>query len=186
MIISLSGTVLHCEPHWLILEVDGIGYQVMISTQVHVSLNSQLRLYCSHQVREDSEQLYGFLTLAERTLFELLLTVSGVGPKSALGILGIGSVDRIQAAIIIGDPTLFESVSGIGKKAAAKIIVELKTKIGGVGDLLPIEAGADSDLLGALESLGYRRAEIMLILGDLPTDLKTISEKVRWALKQLQ
>ncbi len=184
MIASLSGQIVYVGPTWLVLETGGVGYQVFVPSQLSAQVGQPLRLYCSHQVREDSESLYGFASWGERELFEQLLSVSGVGPKSALAILGIGSIDRIQMAILQGEPALFESVSGIGKKAAAKIIVELKTKIGGSGSLLPESEGA-GELVEALEALGYNRAEILPLLRDLPKEHISIQEQIRWALKQL-
>lgn len=184
MIAYLSGHVHHRDAHWLILTVQGVGYQVYVPQQVQANTGSNCELHCSQQVREDSQTLYGFPSLRERLFFELLLTVSGIGPKSALAILGLGSVDRLENAIGAGDPALFETVSGIGKKAAAKIIVELKSKITPGGPILPIEAG-QRDLIDALEQLGYRRHEVAPIIAHLPADLRQLSDQIRWALREL-
>lgn len=185
MIATLTGQVTHQDQNTLILEVGGIGYQISVPKHVPASVGLNLRLYCSHQVRETSNELYGFPNLTEKVLFELLLSVPGIGPKGALSILGIGSVERIETAIINGDTTVFEAVSGIGKKVAAKIIVELKTKIGGVGDLLPNEHGIDAELVNVLEGLGYRKAEFQRFLGNLPADLPDTQGRLRWVLQKL-
>lgn len=187
MIASLSGSVTHRDLSWLILEVGGVGYQVLVPSHIVAPLGSEVTLFTSHQIREDSMHLYGFMTMTERIFFELLLSVSGVGPKSALAIMGIGSVDRISAAIIKGETALFEAVPGIGKKAAAKIIIELKNKVSGLRntDLLPNDATTDTDLVHALESLGYRRVEILPILVELPADVAQLDVQLRWALQRL-
>lgn len=186
MIACLRGRVQYRDLTWVILDVQGVGYQVLVPSHIDAVLGTEVTLYTSHQIREESMNLYGFKTLAERTLFELLLSVSGVGPKSALAIIGIGSVERIQAAIAQGETALFEAVSGIGKKAAAKIIVELKNKVTGLrGDLLPTDQTSGADLVTALEGLGYRRLEILPILVELPADVGELNGQLRWALKRL-
>lgn len=184
MIASLTGDIIHIGVGWILLEVDGVGYQVFVPKHLTNELGQKMRIFCSHQVREDSQTLYGFLTIPERQLFELLLSVGGVGPKSALAIIGIGSIERIETAIFQGEPALFEAVPGIGKKVAARIIVELKTKLGGTGSLLPANDGNDQ-LVEALMALGYRRPEILRVLAELPTGHKALEEQIRWALKRL-
>lgn len=181
MIAALSGKVIHRDLTWLILEVGGVGYQVFTPAQLVAAVGQDLRLFCSHQVREDSQTLYGFATLAERSLFELLLTVSGVGPKSALSIVSSRPVDQVLTAIETTDISLFEAAPGIGKKVAARIIVELRGKI---VDTAP-GAGPEADLIVALESLGYRRAEITPLLRQLPADLADTAARVRWVLREL-
>lgn len=183
MIASLTGEVIAAGQGWLIVEVAGIGYRIFVPPYLLTAVGSKVRLFCSHQVRQDSQALYGFASLVEWELFELLLSVSGIGPKSALSILGIGSADRIRVAILQGDPALFEAVPGIGKKAAAKIIVELKTKIGGSGSLLPVDH--QTELVAALEALGYRSAEILPLLSQLPAEVDDLQAQIRWSLKQL-
>jgi Holliday junction DNA helicase RuvA len=102
-----------------------------------------------------------------------------------MAILAGSPINRIEQAISNGQTSLFEAISGIGKKVAAKIIVELKGKVGGQGPLLPSEGG-DSSLLDALESLGYRKAEVLPILNDLPTSETTLEKQIRWVLKQMK
>jgi len=179
MIAALTGTVLHRAISWLILDVQGVGYQVSVTPRLLAPVGAHVTVYCSHQVREDSETLYGFESLAERALFDLLITVSGVGPKSALAIISASSPDRVQDAISRADTTLFEATPGIGKKVAAKIIVALK------GKLAESAAPGHEDLVTALEGLGYRRPEILATIRELPADLTDIADQVRWALGRL-
>lgn len=179
MIASLTGMVTHREISWLILDVQGVGYQVYIPARLSAPQGARITLFCSHQVREDSETLYGFESLAERSLFELLITVSGVGPKSALAIVSTSAPDRVHDAIYRADTTLFEATPGIGKKVAAKIIVELK------GKLAESSSVGHEDLVTALEGLGYRRPEILSTIRELPTHLVDTAEQVRWALARL-
>ena len=186
MIAYLHGKVLHHLGASIILEVGGVGYQVYLASRQQPAIGQDYEVYCSHQVREDSATLYGFTTPLERTWFELLLSVSGVGPKSALAIVASSQPARLEQAIIAGQTALFEAVSGIGKKVAAKIIVELKGKVGGLGTLLPTETGQDSSLIEALESLGYRRAEMLPILADLPASETSLEAQIRWVLKRVK
>ena len=131
MIAYLEGLVVHREGTSIVILVAGIGYQVFPSAHTSPVVGSQIQLYCSQQVREDSLTLYGLASWLERSWFELLLSVSGVGPKSALAIVGSNPTTRIEQAISDGQTALFEAIPGIGKKVAAKIIVELKGKVGG-------------------------------------------------------
>lgn len=179
MIAFLTGKVIHRDMTWLILGVGGVGYQVYIPPYIAGRVGDELSLYCSHQIREDSQSLYGFPDNAGRALFELLLTVSGVGPKSALAIVSASSAEQIQGAIDAGSTGLFEATPGIGKKVAAKIIVELKGKLAETG------TGAQDDLASALEGLGYRRTEILPVLRQLPAELTDVSAQIRWALARL-
>lgn len=179
MIASLTGNVIHRDLTWLIIDVAGVGYQVYVPGRIDAPVGTSCTLFCSHQVREDSETLYGFVDLAERALFELLITVSGVGPKSGLAIISASPIDRIHDAIAQADTALFEATPGIGKKVAAKIIVELK------GKLVESFTGGSGDLLAALEGLGYRRPEILTVMRELPAEMTDTGEQIRWALARL-
>ena len=184
MIAFLEGQVLQTDGSSAIVLTGCIGYQVYLSARLHLSVGQSCQLYCSQQVREDSLTLYGFATWLERSWFELLLSVSGVGPKSALAIVGSNPIDRIEQAISLGQTALFEAIPGIGKKVAAKIIVELKGRVGGTGPLVPSGTGTDA-VVDALESLGYRKAEVLVIIKDLPPDETKLENQIRWVLKRI-
>lgn len=184
MIAYLKGAILHRSTNWLILETNGVGYRVF--TNIRSSENKvDATLFIHHHIREDQQTLYGFATLAELELFELLITVNGVGPKAAMAILSSSQADRIVNAIAQGDTAVFKAISGIGPKVAAKIIVELKNKVGGVGGYDLAGLGASSEVVDALETLGYKKPEIAVILKDMPTDLADTQAKLKWTLKAL-
>lgn len=185
MIITLSGDVTHCGAGWLILDVGGLGYKIRHKiSDTNYQKGEKLRFFVHHHVREDAEELYGFETLEELELFELLLSVSGVGPKMAMAVMSGAGPEKIQEAIVKGDSTLLTAISGVGRKLAAKIIVELKNKIGGLGeDYLPSES---NDVVEALLSLGYHRPEILAVLKKMPADLEDSQAKIRWTLKNIK
>ncbi|PIT93549.1 Holliday junction branch migration protein RuvA, partial [Candidatus Falkowbacteria bacterium CG10_big_fil_rev_8_21_14_0_10_43_11] len=122
MLSFLRGKILNKSQNFVILEVNNIGYQVFINAGMYADLNigQEAEFYLYHNVREDADDLYGFKDFAELEFFKLLLSVSGVGPKSALGILGLASVTDIKESIGAGDPSLLNKVSGIGKKTAER------------------------------------------------------------------
>ena len=185
MIGYLNGTVKYQSQAWIILDVNNVGYKVF--SNFHGQSGDKVEFFIHEHIREDANDLYGFSTVQEMEFYEILLSVSGVGPKMGLNILTIGSIDRIKGAIIKGDTTLFTTVSGIGKKVAAKIIVELKNKVSSKTDsYLPEEAGEDSDLVEALEQLGYKQVEILDILRDIPDELKGTQSRLTWALREMK
>lgn len=181
MIGSLRGIVLEKGPNWLLLEVGGIGYRVMASPAVVTNVSSeQAFLYVHHHVREDAEDLFGFLALADLELFERLLSISGVGPKVAMTILSVGSSDQVKKAIMSGDLATLTSVPGVGKKTAQKIILELK------GQLVEMEDEAGSgggEVLDALVGLGYAPQQVKDVLKHVKAE--DPAERIKEALKYL-
>lgn len=190
MLAYLHGRILAKSNNYLILEVNSVGYQIFVGEAFLSSLKvgEEQEFYLSHQVREDASDLYGFRNLSELELFQLLLSVSGVGPKSALGVLSIASADDIREAVIRGDAALLTKVAGIGKKTAERVVLELKNKIAKningaiLGATLP--AGL-SDELDALMSLGYSLPDARAALNDLDPGLNDSGERVKAALKKL-
>ena len=162
MIGKLQGIVDYVGDGWIILMAGPVGYKVF--TSEYLTPKSTVILWIETIVREDSWRLFGFTTLASQNLFNQLTTVSGVGPKVALAILSTFKPDTLMSAIATGDTKTISSAPGVGKKVAEKIIVELKSKIGNATfDLSDIgnNGSALPDLLAALESLGYRRLDIL-------------------------
>ncbi len=185
MIGYLNGVVKYQSQAWLILDVNNVGYKIY--SNFHGKAGDKVEFYIHEHIREDSNDLYGFDSPQEMEFYEILLSVSGVGPKMGLAILTIGSIDRIKGAIIKGDTTLFTTVSGIGKKVAAKIIVELKNKVASRTDsYLPEEAGEDSDLVEALEQLGYKQIEILDIIREMPEEIIGTQARLTWALQRMK
>lgn len=183
MIRMLTGTVIDIEPKSLVLDISGVGYQVFVTTSVLSSskLGAELTLFISHVVREDTEELFGFSDRDSRAVFELLTSVSGIGPRSALQILSGISLEALRSAIGAGDTAYLTTISGIGKKTAEKIIVELRDKMGEVGGM----HAHDVDVYGALESMGYSRDQIREVLQKLGSDPSTPEARIKEALKSL-
>ncbi|MCX6798309.1 MAG: Holliday junction branch migration protein RuvA [Candidatus Falkowbacteria bacterium] len=190
MISYLRGAIIHKAANYLILEVNGLGYQIYVSENLLSDLKSgtEVEIYTHHVVREDASDLYGFKNPEDLELFELLLSVSGVGPKSALAVLAIATASDIKEAIIRGDANLLTKVSGIGKKTAERIVLELKTKVARIGGALDLSgAGGLSagDELEALMSLGFSLAQAREALNAIAPEIKDSAERVKIALKNL-
>ena len=184
MIGFLQGKVIERGANWIIIMTGGVGYKVFVPVELVAEKGARIELYIHHHIREESSDLFGFSTLDELALFEQLITVSGVGPRVALAILSSASDDQVREAIVGGDSALFKAIAGIGPKMAAKIIVELQSKIGGRIGKLALDSKS-AEVVEALTGLGYREREISPWLGKLPKKLTTPSEKVRWILQQL-
>ena len=171
MIGKLQGIVDYIGDDFVILMAGPVGYKVY--TPNYLTLKSTVSLWIETIVREDSIRLFGFESISEQNLFNQLTTVSGVGPKVALAIMSSIKSDTLMQAIATGDAKTIATAPGVGKKVAEKIIVELKNKIGGAafdfggGD---VAGGALPDLLSALESLGYRRLDIIDMAQKLVND----------------
>lgn len=186
MIAQLTGTIVAKDDRALILDVAGVGYKVEASSasladfqQKGSKITVLTRLHFSDR---EGFVLYGFSSERERTLFTFLLDVPGVGPRGALAILSAASVAELEEAIAAGEERLLTRVSGIGKKKAQKILIELKERYEGMD-----RTGATDtvDVLDALVSLGISEQEARGVVRELPKTLKTTEEKVREALKRL-
>lgn len=182
MIGSLDGTVRGIVRDSLILEVSGVGYRTAVTavTLTRAKEGSKMFLWTHLAVRENSQDLYGFETKEDLLWFELLLTVSGIGPKSALGIMNQVETSSLEQAIARNDPSGLSKSFGIGKKTAEKIVLELREKVGSTGS---VESGSDGDVVDALVGLGYSQREARDAVHSLPKDLKTPESKIREAIK---
>ncbi len=183
MIGSLRGKVLEYGVNFLLLEVQGIGYRVLVSSAQITSVHAgeELFLYIHDHIREDLHDLYGFATSADLALFDQLLGISGVGPKVALTILGIGSVETVRRAIMSGDLDTLTSVPGVGKKTAQKIILELKGQLVELANASPV----DQEVIQALQGLGYSAQQAREAVKELSPDSESTSDRVREALRWL-
>jgi Holliday junction DNA helicase RuvA len=189
MIASLRGHVAATRPGAIVLDVGGVGYLVAATTsavrRAGDADGGEITVHTHLHVREDTLQLYGFASTAERSLFELLLGVSGVGPKAALAIVSGYAPDQIRRAVATGDHALFTSIPGIGRRTAERVVVDLKDKVGVVeGAAAPGDAAGGDDHAAArdaLVGLGMSVAEAEAALRDVDEDAP-IEERVRLAL----
>ncbi len=195
MIASLEGAVAAIAPDSLVLEVGGVGYRVFAGpgTLSAASGGSRLKLHTHHLVREDAQALYGFRTTEELGFFELLTTVTGVGPKVALAIVSSRPVADLQLAIMQGDEAVLTAVSGVGKRLAARIVLELKEKVAAAGTAAGGPAGGDgateSEVMAALQALGYSSAEAREAARGAVASAavgSTLEERVKAALRVLR
>ena len=191
MIGHLEGTVKAVRKNYLILSTDYVGYKVFVTPQLSLTSDpgKKLSLYIHTHVREDQISLFGFTTLPELEFFELLLTVSGVGPKLGVSVMSLSDLNMIKSGILNEDPNVFTKVSGIGRKTAERLIIELKDKItdefGGKEEGLREISKAQADVLDVLLALGYSRTEARDALAGLPKNLGSSEEKIREALRLL-
>lgn len=189
MISYLRGKVINKSLNYAIVEVAGIGYQVFAGENFlnELKINSEVEVYTHHQVREEASDLYGFKNMEDLELFGLLLTVSGVGPKSALGVISMASANDIKEAIIRGDANLLTKVSGIGKKTAERLVLELKTKVlrGSASAGLESPSLMGSDEIDALMSLGYSLNEARSAFNLVDPSIIDSGERVKAALKKM-
>lgn len=186
MIGHLEGTIRDITERTTILDVGGVGYEVAISARMRHTLKvgDAAALYIHTHLRETAIELYGFSSLFEREVFLALMTVGGVGPKTALGILSIASAQDVQHAVREGDIALLTKVSGIGKKIAERIVVELREKFGGK-EMTSTLTAERTDAFEALVGLGYRAKEAREALAKVPDDVTDTTEVIRKALREL-
>lgn len=195
MIAYVKGKVIEKTVGAVVVDVMGVGYEIFTTTidAEEATIDSERKFYTYHSVKENSEELYGFSTLAGKRLFEMLITVQGIGPKAALAILSLDDVETVRNAIATADVSYISKASGVGKKSAERVTVDLRDKVG-----LPSHIAADSggnaptvqspllagdEALDALMALGFSLADATLFLSDVPTNLPT-GERVRLALKK--
>ncbi len=184
----LTGKLVLRDGSNIILDVHGVGYKVLASAQIlNNSHIGDVLTICTHiHVREDALDLFGFPTAADLKVFEHLISVNGVGPKTAMSVFGVGSKEEILRAIQKADVDFFTGVPRLGKKNAQKIIIELKNKLGSGEELdLSEETDEMSEVVGALTSMGFSEKEARIAVKGIGENGSTTSEKVRLALKQL-
>jgi len=185
MITQLRGKIQGKDPEYCILDVGGVGYKVFVTpeTLAKTPEEKEVLLWTHLAVRETSMDLYGFLTREDLVFFELLIGISGVGPKSALGILGMADVQTLTTAVSEGDTSYLTKVSGIGAKSAQKIVLELSDKVGKISSNGFLKE--DADTIDALSAMGYSVSEARSALKEVPRDVIGASERLKQALKLL-
>ena len=194
MISQLTGSIIDKQPPLIVIDVNGVGYEVFVSMQTFYGLpatGEKVRIYTQMVVREDAHLLFGFGNTTERETFRLLIKVSGIGAKTALGILSVLSSDDLARAIANEDIKVLSSVPGIGKKTAERLALELRGKLSISGavpmatdGLFAAEPDASDDILSTLLALGYNEREAKAACKGLPAGCD-VSEGVRLALKNM-
>jgi Holliday junction DNA helicase RuvA len=191
MIASLDGVATAISGTDLVLEVGGIGYRVYAgpSTLSGLTVGQRVKLHTHHLVREDVQALYGFRSTEELAFFELITTVSGVGPKVGLAIVSSRPVAELQLAILQGDDAVLTAVSGVGKRLAGRIVLELREKVETAGSGAVSDGGGEAEVVAALEALGYSSREgreaARAAVANQPPDA-SLEDRVKEALQALR
>lgn len=189
MIAHVQGKVAEKFAGSIIVDVQGVGYEVQVSLNDFeaTQLDSEVKFYTYHHVREQAQDLFGFSSLAAKKLFELLITVQGIGPKAALAILSLGSAEQVRNAVANSDAAYITKASGVGKKSAERVVVDLSDKVGlpvhyGASAPVQAELNTNDEALEALISLGYTLADASKALEGIDADAPT-SERIKRALQ---
>ena len=191
MIAHVFGKVAEKFNGSLVVDVHGVGYEVSVATNDFdaVILDQEVKFYTYHHVREQSEELFGFSSLAAKKLFEMLITVQGVGPKAALAILSLGDAEQVRNAIANADSGFVQKATGVGKKTAERVVVDLSDKVGlpthysQTETPLQTELNTSDEALEALMALGYTLADATKALENVDANLPT-AQRVTEALKK--
>ncbi len=187
MIRQLTGKITYTGDNFVILDIGGVGYKVFVAADTGAALKvgeKPATLWTHLAVRENALDLYGFLSKKDLDFFEQLISISGIGPKKAIAILSAASFETIRKAVVTGDASYLQKISGIGRKNAEKLVLELKDK-------LPKDAGdgagfrEEVETMEALQALGYSFLEAKTALAHIPQAAKSTNERVRAALKAL-
>jgi len=201
MIYSVSGKLVLKSNNFVVIETGGLGLKLLVGERTIKTLppaasgaggiggsanannERDVKLFSYLHVRENGMELYGFVREEELVYFEMLISVSGVGPKSALAILDVAPLEELSAAIKEGRPDLLTRASGIGRKTAERVIVELRTKVQSAKSGLVVEKmETDADLIEALSNLGYRREDARVALGKVEAKVHGIEARLKAAL----
>ena len=190
MIAHINGTIAEkFPPSSIIVDVNGVGYEVNLTTLdfENAALGDKMKFYTYHSIRENAEDLYGFSALVAKKLFELLISVQGIGPKAAMAILSLAAPEDVRNAIANADSVFISKAAGVGKKSAERVIVDLKDKVGvpsHYGTIRAEEPEAEKDeALDALIALGFPLKEASAALQNVDKSL-SVEERVRLALKK--
>jgi len=190
MIAHVYGQVAEKFANAVIIDVAGVGYEVQVALGDYeqVTLGETIKLYTYHHIREQAEELFGFSSLAAKKLFELLITVQGVGPKAALAILSLGIAEDVRNAIANSDSIYITKASGVGKKTAERVVVDLSDKVGlpthfgSANEPVQTELKTSDEALEALMALGYTLADATKALEHVNSSLPT-NQRITEALK---
>lgn len=186
MIAHIFGKVTEKFANSIIIDVGGVGYELTVPTLDYeaANLDEEMKFYTHHNIRENAEELYGFSSLAAKRLFQMLITVNGIGPKAAIAIMSLGTAEEVRNAIASSDATFVASASGVGKKSAERVILELCDKVGAASSesYTRHSINEHDEALDALMALGFQLKEATAALEKIDSSLPT-SERIRLALK---
>lgn len=187
MIGYLSGEIFEIYENSIILLVNGVGYKVYPTNSFleKSKIGDKTAFRITSIIKEDAFDLYGFETNEEKRLFDLIVGISGIGPKTAMSILSKGKIDGIMDAISKGDVSFFSGVPRLGKKNAQKLIIELKNKAGSLDSLSFVENKEREELMQALKGFGYQDREILALIPEIDKHGIKLEEKITYALKHL-
>lgn len=188
MIGSIRGKIILQDGNYIIVETGGVGYRVLVSSKVLSKRNDDgISLFTYTHVKEDALELFGFAEIQDLRLFENLIGVSGVGPKTAMAIFSYSDRESIVNAVLKGDVDFFTTIPRLGRKNAQKIIIELKNKLGDTSslDLSDVDSAGKEEVLSALKTFGFSHKEITDALKNIDKKAETIEEKIKLALKYL-
>jgi Holliday junction DNA helicase RuvA len=187
MIGHLEGRVAKVASTFAIISCGGVGYKVAATkdTLARLKLGHDASLWTHLAVREDSLDLYGFESEESLRFFELLLTVSGIGPKSALAVLDIASIEALRSSISTGNASYLTKVSGVGRKTAEKIVLELRDKVGAASEQEMSNLSSEEEAMEAMRALGYSTQEARDALRNVPASIEKPAERLRAALKTI-
>ncbi|MDO8571368.1 MAG: Holliday junction branch migration protein RuvA [bacterium] len=190
MLAFIRGTVQLKDEHSLIIISHDIGYRVFVSGNIlhTVSIGEMKELFLHHHIREDCSDLYGFQSPRELVFYEQLLSISGIGPKTALGIISAAPIEKLASAISRGDAALLKGISGIGAKTADRIVIELRGKVVSLSQEEKTPNGYDTldqEIVDALVELGYQRGIAGNIVSTIPASISTPEDRLKAALKML-
>ncbi len=184
----LTGKIIDKNLGNLIVDVSGVGYEVLMPLSDAEELNQgeQVMIYTYHHIREQSQELFGFTSLAAKQLFKLLITVQGVGPKAALAILSLAKFETVRSSLARGDAKYIQQASGVGKKTAERIIVDLSDKVGIPTEMsaeaVQTELNTNDEAVEALEALGFSTTEAIKSLAEIDSNLST-EQRIKLALQ---
>ena len=187
MISFLSGKIIYKSVNKVEIFVSGVGYEVFVpaSYLAKLIINDNCEIFIYQHIGEDKNDLYGFLNRKDKQVFEMLLSVSGIGPKTALNVFSAGSGEKILTAISKADVNFFKQIKGLGGKGSQRIIVDLKNKVGSITDLDFNLESSDESVYEALLGLGFTRYEVRNAMGKMTPELKNEDEKIKFCLKKL-
>ena len=198
MFYYINGVAAEMEPNLAVVDCGGVGFELNVTSNTlsHFGIGDKVKLYTYANIREDCFDLYGFYSLSEKRCFEMLIGVSGVGPKAALSILSASTPEQLAVAIVSGNEKALTVAPGIGKKLASRVILELKDKmaketenispsVNTLSAASPASGGNGNDAAAALAVLGYSSGEISAALKGIDTESLSVEDIIRKALKNM-